>query len=165
MPSDESTRRATLFSQVIARAKSSDLFHREASPRAIWETIGWWESRRPWFNLIVGIAGVITCIVCALVAVAASTLYNSEFGWPDPPLFAFIGVGIYAVMANICFTGGWVVELLIRTLWPSEADRYATTRFILGLAFSVLLTLMPGILVGSVGIFKLIAHLARAHTG
>jgi hypothetical protein len=155
----------TLVSRAIARAKSSDLFHRQTSPRTTWEMIGWWESRRPWFNLIVGIAGAITCIVCAVVAVAASTLYNSEFGWPDPPLFAFIGVGIYAVMANICFTGGWVVELFIRTLWPSEADRYATTSFVLGLAFSVLLTLTPGILVGSAGVFELIAHLVRPHAG
>lgn len=127
--------------------------------------IGWWESRRPWFNLIVGITGVITCIVCAVVAVAASTLYNSEFGWPDPPLFAFVGMAIYAFMANVCFTGGWIVELFIRGLWPSEADRYATTSFILGLAFSVLLTLTPGILVGSVGIFKLAAHLIHSHAG
>lgn len=127
--------------------------------------IGWWESRRPWFNLIVGIAGVITCIACAVVALAASTFYNSDFGWPDPPLFAFVGVGIYAVMANICFTGGWIVELFIRGLWPSEANRYATTSFVLGLVIAVLLTLTPGILVGSVGMFKLIERLIHPHVG
>ena len=50
-------------------------------------------------------------------------------------------------------------------LWPSEADHHATTSFLLGLALSVLLTLTPRILVGSVGIFKLIARLIHRHAG
>jgi len=49
----------------------------------------------------------------------------------------------------------------VRKLWPTEADRFATLSFSLGLIFSVALTLTPAIVVGAAGIFGLIGHLLR----
>jgi hypothetical protein len=142
----------------IRRLGNLALFRRDVpitSPRAV---IGWWETRRFPYNLIVGSAGIFTCIVIAIVGMGSYIFFNSDFGLPDPPLFAIFGVILYGILANVCFTGGWVAELIVQRIWPEEANRFATTSFSLGLILSVLLTLTPAILVGVAGIFKLISH-------
>lgn len=97
-------------------------------------------------------------MVVSVVGLGAEVLFNSEFGLPDPPFFAVIGAILYGLFANICFTAGWIVELVVRKVWPQEADRFATLSLSLGVIFSVLLTLAPAILVGAGGVYKLIKH-------
>ncbi len=121
--------------------------------------IGWWEVRRIPFNLIVGTAGLLTCIVVGVVALGSDLLFHSEFGLPNPPAFSLIGILLYGIGANICYTGGWIAELVVRRIWRTESDRFATLTFSLALVFSVLLTLTPAILVGAAGIFRLLSHL------
>jgi hypothetical protein len=127
------------------------------------DTIGWWEARRIPFNLIVGSVGILTCVIVAVVGLGSEMLFHSEFALPDPPLFVLFGVVIYGIFANACYTGGWVTELIVRRIWPREADRFATLSFSLGIVFSVVLTLAPAVLVGAVGIFKLLNHLRGIH--
>ena len=143
----------------FTRLRLTALCRRDVPITTVRDVIGWWEARRIPFNLIVGSAGVLSFIVMGIVATGSFFLFNSDFGLPDPPLFAVFGVVIYGIMANVCFTGGWLVELVIRKIWPGEADRFATLTFSLGLVFTVLLTLTPGIVVGSVGVFGLLGHL------
>lgn len=143
----------------FTRLRLSALCRRDVPITTVRDVIGWWEARRIPFNLIVGSAGFLSFIVMGIVATGSFFLFNSDFGLPDPPLFALFGVVIYGIMANVCFTAGWLVELVIRKIWPAEADRFATLTFSLGLVFSVLLTLTPGIVVGSVGVFGLLGHL------
>ena len=97
--------------------------------------------------------------VAGVVVLGSYFLGNGDFDLPDPPLFAVFGVILYGIAANVCFTGGWLTELAVRKVWPDEADRFATFSFSLGLIFSVLLTLSPGILLGIAGIFALLGHL------
>jgi hypothetical protein len=139
--------------------RGSVLCRRDSPVNTVRETIGWWEARRIPFNLIVGGAGVLTCIVVVIVGLGAEILFNSEFGLPDPPGFAVVGIVLYAIVANLFFTAGWLAELAIRKIWPHEADRFATLTLSLGLIFSVLLTLSPGIVVAVAGGFKLVRHL------
>lgn len=141
------------------RLTGSLLCRREAPIDSPKDAIGWWEARRIPFNLIVGIAGILSCIVAGVVVLGSYFLGNGDFDLPDPPLFAVFGVILYAIAANVCFTGGWLTELAVRKVWPDEADRFATFSFSLGLIFSVLLTLSPGILLGIAGIFALLGHL------
>lgn len=143
----------------FARLRASILCRREVPLASAWEVVGWWEARRIPFNLIVGSAGLLTCIVVGVVAIGSDLLFNGDFGLPDPPAFALIGILLYGIAANICFTGGWIVELIIRKVWPTQADRFATLTFSLGLVFSVLLTLTPAIIVGAAGIFRLLGRL------
>jgi hypothetical protein len=142
----------------FARLRSSSLCRRDVAITTRWAAIGWWESRRVPFNLIVGSAGILTIVIVSIVALGTSVLFEGDFGAPNPPMFALVGILIYAIMANVFYTGGWLAELMIRQFWPGEADRFATLSLSLGLVFSVLLTLMPGIVVGAAGIFGLIRH-------
>jgi hypothetical protein len=148
---------------LFARLRVSALCRRDAPLTTAGEVIGWWESRRIPFNLIVGTTGVITCIVGVVVSEASSILFGIDSGLPDPPIFGLIAIFIYGIMANICFTGGWVAELVGRKFWPHEADKAATLSFTLGLAFSVLLTLTPGILIGAAAIFGFLRHYFGTH--
>ncbi len=88
-------------------------------------------------------------------------MFGSEFGMPDSPFLAISAVVMYAVLANICYTGGWMCELVVRRLWPEQADRFASQSYSTGLIFSVLLTLAPGIIAASAGIFLLVRHFLR----
>lgn len=155
----ESLERLEQSRGAFTRLKDSALCRRDVPITTVRDMIGWWEARRIPFNLIVGSAGLLSVMVMGVVATGSSLLFKSDLGLPDPPLFALFGVVIYGIMANVCFTGGWLAELVVRRVWPREADRFATLSFSLGLVFSVLLTLAPGIVVGSAGVFGLLTHL------
>ena len=149
---------------MLAALRASALCRRDSPVTSPREVIGWWETRRIPYNLIVGSVGILTGIVVVVVALGSEILFSSEFGLPNPPAEALIGVIIYGILANLCFTGGWVTELIVRKFWPREADRFATLTLSLGVIFSVLLTLAPAIIVGATGIFRLVSHLRRATT-
>ena len=150
-----------MFSQqrLLSRIRASDLCQRDKPISTAWQAIGWWEARRAAFNLIVGSAGIVSSLMVGVVGLGSYFLFDSDFGVPDPPLFALFAVVIYAIMANVCYTGGWIVELVIRKAWPEQADRFAALSLSLGIVFAVVLTLSPGVVAGAVGLFGLIGHL------
>lgn len=143
----------------LDRVRGSLLCERNTPIITARQAIGWWEARRVPFNLVVAIAGTVTVVVVSVVGLAATLLFHSDFGLPDPPLFAVIGVIVYALAVNVCYTGGWLAEILIRTAWPEQADRFATLSLSLGLLLTVLVTLVPAVVVSATGIFRLVGHL------
>jgi hypothetical protein len=143
----------------MSRIKTSTLCQRDTPVSTVWQAIGWWESRRVAFNLIVGSAGVLSSLIVGIVGLGSHLLFDSDFGVPGSPLLTVFAVAIYAVMANVCYTGGWIAELGIRRAWPEQADRFATLTLALGVVFAVLLTLSPAVLVGAFGLFGLVGHL------
>ena len=110
------------------------------------EVIGWWESRRIPYNLLVGSVGIISIFLIFISAILGELIFNEPSTLPDPPIFMIFGIILYGIMANIFYTAGWVVELTIRRLWPKESDSFATLSFRLGIIFSVLLTITPGLI-------------------
>ena len=140
----------------IRRLGNLAIFRRDAPIRSAWETIGWWETRRVPYNLIVGGTGILTCIVVAIFAAGNILFFDVDLG---SPLSGVIGILIYGIMANVCFTFGWVAVLLVRMAWPHQADRFATESFSLGLGVSILLTLTPAILAVVIGVFYLLGRL------
>ena len=99
--------------------------------------IGWWESRRWLYNRVVGGAGLFT--------LAAINLLTVLPGGPPPlPLEAmFFGPLVYGTVANLCYTSGWLLELLARAVWGRQAPHMGPLLFREGLIFSVGLTLLP----------------------
>jgi ABC-type branched-subunit amino acid transport system permease subunit len=144
---------------LFGRVRGSLLCERNTPMVSARQVIGWWEARRVPFNLIVGSAGIVSVAVVSVVGLGAYFLFNSDFGLPDPPLFAVFGVIFFALVVNICYTGGWIVELVIRTVWPEQADRFAELSLSLGVLLTILVTLLPGIVVGAAGIFGLVGRL------
>lgn len=139
--------------------RSSRLGRRENPASSAWQAIGWWEARRIPFNIIVGAAGAVSGIALLAMGLVGELLFNVPFGLPDPPIFAVVAVVFYAAAANVCFTGGWVAELIVRRTWPNESDGFATLSFTLGLGFAVVVTLLPPVIIGGLAVFY---GLARA---
>jgi hypothetical protein len=152
--------------RLVTRIRASTLCRRDTAVSTAWQAIGWWEARRVAFNLIVGSVGVLSSAIVGVVALGSYLLFDSDFGAPGSPLFAVFAVVIYGIMANLCYTGGWVAELAIRKAWPEQADRFATLSLVLGVVFAVLLTLSPGVLFGAFGLLGLAGHLLGVvHSG
>lgn len=144
--------------QILRRTRSSRLGSRDAPLSSFWQVIGWWEARRPVFNLVVAAAGVLSSAAMLVTAVVTERFAGIPIGLPDPPIIAILGVVLFAVCANVCYTGGWVAELLVRRVWADEAEPFATLMFTLGIWFAVVLTLLPGILIGASGLVAVVAR-------
>jgi len=100
----------------------------------------WWERRRPAFNLVVGTSGVIAVAVAAVVSVLP----------PSAPgfRFLFLPIVVYGVLANVCYSLGAVVEIVLHKIWGKDVLPAGPALFRAGLTFSVGLTLVfPTIIV------------------
>jgi hypothetical protein len=104
-------------------------------------TVRWWESRRVVFNKAVGSAGLLTLSGVALVAALP------PFGSPLILPGLLVGALVYGIAANVCYTLGWMVELLARRAWGRSAPDMGPLLFRQGVIFSVGLTLLPLLLV------------------
>jgi hypothetical protein len=100
-------------------------------------TVGWWESRRLAFNKAVGAAGMVT--------LAGVSLFFAlpPFSTPLPLPLLVAGAAVYGVLANGCYTLGWMAELLARRVWGRSTPDLGPLLFRQGMIFSVGLTLLP----------------------
>jgi hypothetical protein len=55
---------------------------------------------------------------------------------------------IYAIMANICYTGGWIIELAVTSIWENLRKSFGKAIFFWGTIFSVGLTLFIPLAMG-----------------
>jgi hypothetical protein len=118
-----------------------------------WQIILWWEKRRLHFNATLAVVGTISVVLMLACAGVANAL-------PDPPIFMPLGIIAYAIMANICYTGGWIAELFVGT-WKTRADTaaFGLRAFRAGMKFSIYLTLFPAVLSWVVFLVRLaLAH-------
>jgi hypothetical protein len=134
------------------------LFSRNEPPQSSWQVFAWWESRRIPYNIIVGAVGMVSGSLCLVTALLTEHFLGEALGLPNPPIVAVFAVMIYGVMANICYTGGWITEIFVRKVWPHEGEAFGKISFFLGLAFSVFLTLAPGVLIACLGAVSLFIH-------
>src|SRR5215469_15016092 len=73
-----------------------------------WDAIVWWEIRRIPFNLIILAAGIVSLATIELVG-----SYVVEPGDDAvEPLLIWFGVMAYGLAANVCYTLGWLTEIL-----------------------------------------------------
>jgi hypothetical protein len=132
------------MSSILNRLFSPSLLERPTGTTNAWQTIGWWETRRVPFNLIIGIVGVLTVATGTLAMSVTNAFLETPLHRPDPPLFLFTLA--YAVVVNLFYTGGWMVELLWCRLWPATKGDVAILTFRLGLVLSILVTTLPAVL-------------------
>ncbi|MDB4875088.1 MAG: hypothetical protein JWM41_1534 [Gemmatimonadetes bacterium] len=103
--------------------------------------LGWWESKRLTYNLAVGSAGVVTLVVIRGISWLPPGL---------PMLFDWRPIVAYGLLANVCYTFGWALEVAAQRAWGARCPPFGPALFRQGLAFSVGLTLLP-ILIVSIG--------------
>jgi hypothetical protein len=133
------------------------LFRRERQATRAWDVIAWWESRRIPYNLIVGATGIASAIVMLLTGLVTEHIVGEAIDAQGSPIFEIVAVILYGIMVNICFTGGWVLELLSRRIWGTRAEAFGEIAFTWGTLFSVLLTLVPAALTIGVGACRILA--------
>jgi hypothetical protein len=105
--------------------------------------VQWWESRRLFYNVVVGTAGIGSAICMTIV----DSFFRGSFS-PIP----WQPIVIYGVLANVCYTSGWVVENLAERWLQRPVYGLGPALFRYGLAFSVGLTLLPGIAMTAIGV-------------
>jgi hypothetical protein len=107
--------------------------------QTVGQVVRWWELRRLVYN-------------AALLVVGAATIAGYEWLMTKliplgedaiEPMGLVAGVVVYAGMANLCYTLGWVVELRSRKTDPVIARRRGQWMFRAGLLFSCVLTSGP----------------------
>ncbi len=104
-----------------------------------WDAIAWWEIRRIPFNLLILVVGLVSGFIAAF---AGSHVLNSSVDLGSP----FLTVIFYALAANLCYTLGWITELLWAWSDTAQTEKIQPKIFRLGLIFSVSLTLLPAII-------------------
>lgn len=145
-----------MLPRVLNRLFQGPIYHRDLPHLGGWDVILWWEGRRFFFNMIVAAAGTLTCVLLISCALIAEPLVGEAIGIPDPPIFAPIAIFAYGIMANICYTGGWITELLLaRFNTGINTTAFGLGAFRLGVKFSIGLTILPGLLAWAVFLFRL----------
>ena len=142
----------------IKQVSELPFFNQNIADPGAWQIIAWWEARRIPYNLLVGVTGVVSGSLCLITGLLCEHFTGEPIGIPDPPAFALLAVIAYGVMANICYTGGWIAELIVQKMWPEKEKSFGKISFFLGVIFSVLLTLAPGILVSVIGSLNLLGY-------
>jgi hypothetical protein len=103
-----------------------------------WDAIAWWEIRRVPFNLLILSVGLVSG---AIVAFAGSRLSGPDANFGNP----LIVIILYAIAANLCYTPGWITEILWSWGDTAQTERMRGKVFRVGLIFSASLTLLPAI--------------------
>lgn len=124
------------------------LFSPLYAPESAWTVVRWWERRRLFYNIVVGTAGLLTAAIAHLGALLAP-------GPAGPPLAFML---VYGIAANLCYSLGAPIDLVLRRTLKGEAGPVAQALFRYGLAFSIGLTLLPIPLLILSTIIRLFTH-------
>ncbi|MEX2282655.1 MAG: hypothetical protein WEE89_09255 [Gemmatimonadota bacterium] len=125
------------------------------APRTVGGIVRWWESRRLKYNLMVGAAGLTSTAVVAILTFLPPDAHGMQ-----GPIGEFLPIAVvFGVAANICYTLGPMVELMLEKLWGRRALPTGPTLFRMGLTFSVGLALLPTLIAGFDWAFRILHSL------
>lgn len=102
-------------------------------PRNGLALLRWWESRRLFYNVVVGSAGLVTLATAYSMVLIFGTHNGPPLGLP----FA------YGLAANIFYSMGAPIDFVLRKFLGDRAPAVGQAMFRYGVAFSVGLTLLP----------------------
>jgi hypothetical protein len=106
------------------------------------DVVAWWELRRIPYNLALLVVGLGSLF--AIEAIGGRMVrVGEDFA---EPLVVLFGVVVYAIGANVCYTLGWISELLWSAGDISKTEPARPKVFRMGLLFSVGLTGLPAVL-------------------
>jgi hypothetical protein len=99
------------------------------------QVIRWWELRRVLYNAVLLVIGAAAMFGTLWLIDKVNP--NSDIGTP------ILGVFLYALIANSCYTMGWIVELLARRRDAVAARQLGQRMFRLGTVSSCAITTLP----------------------
>jgi hypothetical protein len=104
--------------------ESKDIFNIEKD-NSILSAFGWWEKRRWIYNIVVGFTGAFFMFLLPMVT-----------------SFDIIGIVIYGLLANLCYSLGFLIEVVARYYFKNETDFTDRRKLMFGagLVISVLVT-------------------------
>lgn len=126
---------------------SERLFDGESGNTRI-DIIRWWEQRRFAFNGYVGLVGIVSWFLVLIVG-GAAVKPGVDF---EEPVVMFSGPVLYGVLANVCYTFGWIVDVVAFRGSPRKGLLRS------GFIFFLVLTALPGV-------WAVIAYLMTVYTG
>jgi hypothetical protein len=133
-----------------------DWGHRDIRQYDWREIIEWWEHRRVFYNMAVVLVGVVSVGLMTCCGILAEPLVGEAIRIPDGPIFIPFGAIAFGFLANVCYTGGWIAELLLSRFKPDwNTNAFGVRAFRLGVKFSVFVTLFPAVLSWAVFLFSL----------
>jgi hypothetical protein len=130
------------------------LFAPPTLPVSATGAIGWWERRRVAYNALVLGVGAISLAVFYTAIVTSGTLPEGEDA--VEPLALIVA----PIAVNLCYTAGWLIEAPLRALVPRLTPRFGPVLFGVGLGFSLLLVVAPGIWWGGYRVLQLLNMVA-----
>jgi len=101
------------------------------------QVVKWWERRRLFYNVAVGVTGLGTLAAAAL----ASVISRGQIQGP-PWQLPFV----YGIAANIFYTFGWVIELVVERWMKRPIYGFGPALFRHGLVFAIGLTALPAVM-------------------
>ena len=104
-----------------------------------WQIIRWWEIRRLPYNAALFIVGIASILGMNLLMEKVLPPGDDAV----EPIGLLFGIIAYALMANLCYTSGWVLELGVRKAGEAQARSLARKLFVLGFSASCFLTTAP----------------------
>lgn len=104
-----------------------------------WDIIRWWEIRRIAYNAVLFVIGITS--ILAMEWLMGKVIPVGEDA--VEPFVLASGVVGYAILANLCYTFGWIVELGTKSIDGASARARSHKLFVSGLWFSSLLTTLP----------------------
>src|SRR5579862_393849 len=107
------------------------------------DAIVWWERRRVAFNVVILLAGTFTFFVIQFIA-ALLARFGADI---EQPVGIVSFVIFYLLAVNVCYTLGWVTELLWSDGDTARTELLRPAVYRWGLAFSVAITLLPAVFV------------------
>ncbi|HET9439726.1 MAG TPA: hypothetical protein VFO52_06125 [Longimicrobiales bacterium] len=99
----------------------------------------WWEHRRLGYNAVMAVTGLCSLAMMSIVA-------HLPPGSTELPPIAL--VVLYAIVANVFYWLGPVVECALELIWPGKLLPTGPTLFRMGLTFSVGLNFLPSLMMG-----------------
>ena len=107
-----------------------------------WDVILWWEIRRIPYNVALLTVGLVS--IAAIETIGGRLVHAGE----DfvEPIFLLMGVILYAVLANACYSLGWITELVWKPGETAETAAIRSKLFRIGFIFSLALTGLPALL-------------------
>jgi hypothetical protein len=120
----------------------------ECSSSTRGDIIRWWEAGRYTFNAVLLAVGFASWLL-VMTAGSAAAKPGEDF---EEPIAMLSGIFNYVVMANVCYTLGWVVDTVFYN-GPPRRRLYKS-----GLSLAVVFTALPGV-------WAVVAWLITVYTG